>query len=149
MGGEIRARIRFPSLEWFQALCEIVSGDEGYRRIGVCDAIVGIKMSDRGMCFLLRFDALGGVRAEEVGEGEVEGADFWLEMPYEMWKAMLLNIKAKGRADLSHTLATMDLEAPQGLARARHSYKRELFFRCNRSLQYFFDASARLDTEFL
>ncbi len=138
----------FPSLEWFRAAQKTVNQDEGFARLGPCDAVVGICISDFDECYLL---TLRDQRVEEVRPANteaVEKADFWLEAPQQRWKDMLLNIKANEKADIAHTLATMDLEDPAGLARSRHAYKRRLFYRCSQSLQYFFDASSRIETTF-
>lgn len=141
--------VDFPSVEWFEALKELVNGDEAYRRIGTCDARVGISIPDRQKHYLLTFEAFECLGAREVTQAEAEDADFYLEMPYEGWKEMLRNIKEHGGADLQHTLNTLDLNDPQGLARSRDGYRRDLFYRFNESFQYFFDASHRLDTRFL
>jgi len=36
----------FPSLEWVEVVRSIVNGDEAFRRLGPCDAFVGIKIPD-------------------------------------------------------------------------------------------------------
>ena len=41
-----KTKATFPSIEWFNALKEIVTNDEGYKRIGTCDSEVGIKVPD-------------------------------------------------------------------------------------------------------
>jgi hypothetical protein len=61
---------------------------------------------------------------------------------------MIENIKANGKADITHTLNTIDLNMPQGLARGNDGYKVDLFYRYNQSLQDFFDVSAQIDTTF-
>ena len=63
---------------------------------------------------------------------------------------MVENIAQHGRADLHHTLNTLDLDREDGLAHSVHGdqYREDLFFRYNQTLQYFFDASARVKTEF-
>jgi len=141
-------RATFPSLEWFQALKEIVNHDEGYRRIGTCDTTMGIKITDLGKYYLVTFEAFEVAEVREVSEEEAEDADFWLEAPYALWKEMLENIKANGKADLQHTLNTIDLVQPEGFARSHDGLRRDAFYRFNQSLQYFFDASARIDTQF-
>ena len=138
----------FPSLEWFDAVRDIVNRDEAYRRIGACEAQVGVKIPDIGLCYRLSFESSGVADVTEVSESEVEEADFWLEAAYGRWQGMLQNIRANGKADLHHTLSTIDLEEPERLARAHDREGRALFFRCNRSFQYFFDASARIETVF-
>lgn len=139
----------FPSLEWFDAVRDIVNRDEGYRRISACEARVGVKIPDLGLCYRLTFESFGVAEVAEVSESEVEEADFWLEAAYGRWQGMLRNIRANGgKADLHHTLSTIDLEEAGGLARAHDGEGRALFFRCNQSFQYFFDASARIETVF-
>ena len=62
---------------------------------------------------------------------------------------MIENIKEHGKADLSHTLNTIDLSMPgEGLARSHDGYRRDAFYRFNQSIQDFFDASAKIDTQF-
>ncbi len=135
----------FPSLEWFEAVRDIVNGDEAYRRIGACDALVGVKISDLGKCYLLTFEGTQVVGVRAVSENEVEDADFWLEAAYGRWQAMLESIKVNGKAGLDHTLSSIDLEEPNGLAHARERDGLALFFRYNQSFQYFFDAAARIE----
>ena len=136
----------FPSLEWFEAVREVVNADEGYRRIGACEALVGVKISDLGKCYLLTFEGAQVAGVREVSEDEVEDGDFWLEAAYGRWRAMLQSIEVNGKASLEHTLSSIDLEEPNGLAQARERDGLALFFRCNQSVQYFFDAAARIDT---
>ncbi len=69
-------------------------------------------------------------------------------MPYERWQEMLKNIKDNGKADLHHTLNTIDLEDPEGFARSHDGYRRDAFYRFNQSFQHFFDSSAKIDTDF-
>ncbi len=61
---------------------------------------------------------------------------------------MVENIKKNGKADITHTLNTIDLNMPQGLARGNDGYKVDFFYRFNQSLQDFFDTSAQMDTTF-
>jgi hypothetical protein len=139
----------FPSVDWFKAIAEIVNKDEGYNRIGTCDAEVGIKVPDLQKFYKLTFEAFEVSNVEEVPEGESEDTDFWLEMPYARWKEMIQNIKDNGKADLHHTLNTIDLETPEDLARSHDGYRRDAFYRFNQTFQYFFDASARIETTFV
>ncbi len=85
----------------------------------------------------------------ETDEADAENADFWLEMPYSRWKDMIENIKSNGKADLHHTLNTLDMEDPDGLARSHDGYRRDAFYRFNQTFQYFFDASVRIETSFV
>ena len=141
--------VNFPSVEWFEAGKELVNGDEAYRRIGTCDATVGVSIPDSQKHYLLTFEAFECLGAREATQAEAQDADFYLEMPYEGWKEMLRSIRAPGGAAPRPPLTPLDLNDPQGLARSRDGYRRDLFYRFNESFQYFFDASHRLETSFL
>jgi hypothetical protein len=84
----------------------------------------------------------------EANDNALRDMDFWMEQPYDAWKDMLENIKKNGAADLSHTLNTIDLSMPEGLARSQDGYRRDAFYRFNQSIQDFFNASAKIDTKF-
>lgn len=146
---EMTASATFPSTEWFRTIAAMVNQDEGYRRLGTCDAELGIKVPDVEKYFKLTFEAFEVAGVREVSEAEAEESDFWLELPYAKWKEMLQNIKENGQADLHHTLNTIDLEEPEGFARSHDGYRRDAFYRFNQTFQYFFDASSRIDTVFL
>ncbi len=148
MTQEVTTKATFPSVEWFNAIREIVNNDPGYRHIGTCDALVGIKIPDLEKSYLMTFEAFEVSDAREVSATEAENTDFWLEMPYIKWKEMIENIKQNGKADLHHTLNTLDIEDPEDLARSHDGYRRDAFYRFNQTFQYFFDASARIETTF-
>jgi hypothetical protein len=139
----------FPSVDWFNAVKQLVNEDEGYKRIGTCDAEVGVKIPDLQKNYRITFEAFEVADVREVEAAEAEDTDFWLEMPYARWKDMIQNIKDNGKADLHHTLNTIDLEDPEGLARSHDGYRRDAFYRFNQTFQYFFDASARIQTSFV
>ena len=147
--GATTTKATFPSVEWFKAISAIVNDDPGYNHIGTCDATVGVRIPDLEKNYLLTFEAFEVSDVREVTPAEAEDTDFWLEMPYARWKEMLENIKANGKADLHHTLNTIDIEIPEGFARSNDGYRRDAFYRFNQSFQYLFDASAQIDTTFL
>lgn len=138
----------FPSVEWFAAVKEIVNNDAGYKHHGTCDAQVGIKIPDLQKYFKITFEAFEVEEIKECAEAEAENTDFWLEQSYAKWKEMIENIKANGKADLHHTLNTLDIEDPQDLARSNDGYRRDAFYRFNQSFQHFFDVSCQIDTTF-
>jgi hypothetical protein len=139
---------KFPSLEWFQQVQKLVNEDPNFKKLGTADANVGIKISDREEKYLLVFEAFEVVDVKEAKQGDLEAADFYLELPYDSWKEMLTNIKTNGHADLHHTLNTIDLELPEGFAQSKDEYRRDLFYRFNQTFQDFFNKSAELDTQF-
>lgn len=136
----------FPSVDWFNALRELINHDEAYHHLGTCDAEMGIKVGDR--LFKLTFEAFECTDVQELDPNRADELDFTLVMPYERWKEMVQNIKQNGRADLHHTLNTLDLESPDEFAQSRDYYLRDKFYRFNQSFQNFFDASAKIQTEF-
>ena len=57
MTQETKVKATFPSIEWFNALRDIINDDAAYRHIGTCDAIVGVKVPDAKKHFLITFEA--------------------------------------------------------------------------------------------
>ena len=137
---------KFPSVEWFETIRELVNNDEAFRRLGNVDARIGIKVGDQ--LFEVDFEAFECIGAREIKESELRDLDFWLEQSPEEWREMLEIIKRNGSADLQHTLNTIDLNMPEGFARSYDGYRRDTFYRFNQSLQHFFDSSANIETEF-
>ena len=137
---------KFPSVEWFEAVGELVNKDDAFRRLGTVDARVGVKVGDQ--LFEVTFEAFECTGAREIAENDLRDVDFWLEQSPEAWKEMLESIKQHGSADLQYTLNTLDLNMPEGFARSHDGYRRDAFYRFNQSLQHFFDSSSEIDTEF-
>ena len=137
----------FPSVEWFNALKDLVNKDPEFRALGTVDSVLGVKVGNK--IFELTFDAFECMNVREASENDLRDMDFWLEQPYDNWKDMIENIKKHGKADLTHTLNTIDLSIPEGLARAHDGYRRDAFYRFNQSIQDYFNASAKIDTQFL
>jgi hypothetical protein len=134
----------FPSLEWFEAVKDLVNQDEAFRRLGTVDARVGVKVGEK--IYEVTFEAFECAGVREIGPEALRDCDFWLEQEPEAWDEMITNIQQNGKADLSHTLNTIDLTRPDGFARSYDGYRRDAFYRFNQSLQHFFDSSARLET---
>jgi hypothetical protein len=138
---------KFPSIEWFETVRNMVNSDEQYRRLGTVDAKVGVKVGDE--IYELTFEAFECSGVKQISEADLRDLDFWLEQSPEEWRAMLENIKQHGSADLQFTLNTIDLNRPEGFAQNPYDgYRRDAFYRFNQSLQHFFDSSAKIDTQF-
>lgn len=136
----------FPSTEWLQQVADItVAGDE-YHKYGRCDAIVGLRVGDQ--LFSVTFDIFDIKDIHETTEEELRDADFVLEMTPGQWADLITNIAENGKADHEHTLNSLDLRLPEGLARNTmgDGYRLDKFFRFNQSLQCFFDSSSRVET---
>jgi len=140
----------FPSVEWFDSVREIYNSDDSFQSAGggALEAEVGIKIGDQ--IFQISFTGEQCVSTSIINDEALIDLDFYLEMEPENWQLMLENIKSNGHADLDYTLNTLDLERDDGLAKSRSGdqYRHDMFFRFNQTFQYFFDASARIDTQF-
>ena len=49
---------KFPSVKWFKAIQELVNGDDRLRKLGTCDAIMGVKVQDKAFEIISRGQAL-------------------------------------------------------------------------------------------
>ena len=140
----------FPSVEWLDAVRLIFNANESYQRGGggICDAKVGIKVSDK--IFILEFESIRCEKSSDANESDLLVVDFYIEMEQCNWEEMLTNIKEHGGADLTHTLNTLDLQHQEGIVQTKtgDEYRRDFFFRYNQTFQYFFDASAEVETVF-
>ena len=138
----------FPSVEWFQALQEMVNADPDFRRLGSIDIGMGVKVGSR--VFIITFEAFECSDVREGTEYDLIDLDFFLEMSEADWQDLMRNTKENGGADLSHTLNTLDLMAQDGISKnaTGDQFRADLFFQVNQSLQHFFDSSAKLDTVF-
>ncbi len=138
----------FPSVEWFQALQQLVNADPEFRRLGTVDAGMGVKVGSR--VFVITFEAFECVDVKEGAEADLDDLDFYLELGEAGWRDLVENTKANGGADRRHTLNTLDLTLDDGLSQnaTGDQLRGDMFFRVNQSLQHFFDLSAQLDTVF-
>ena len=138
----------FPSVEWFQALQQLVNVDPEFRRLGSIDAAMGVKVGSR--VFVVVFEAFECTEVRDGSEADLNDLDFYLELSEADWRELVENTKANGGADRRHTLNTLDLTANDGLAQnaTGDQLRGDIFFRVNESLQYFFDQAATLETVF-
>ena len=138
----------FPSLQWFQALQQLVNGDPEFRRLGTVDAEMGVKVGPE--VFVIVFEAFECVSVKEGTEDDLAELDFYLELSEVDWQDLVENTKVNNGADRQHTLNTLDLTKEDGLSQnaVGDQLRGDVFFRVNESLQYFFDLSARLNTVF-
>ena len=145
--------MKFPTVEWFRALEQQAQQRvETFRRLGFCDATVGVKvLADRGLGedrgFVLSFDGYRCKSVESTAQPE-KAADFVLEGKYGAWKEMIENIRANGGPDLNHTLNYLTLPGDPIKIIAEDQLKQDLFFRYNGTLQEFFNGAQHVETEF-
>ena len=145
--------MKFPTVEWFEALEEVATANiDTFRRLGFCDATVGVKVlaengADRDRGFVLTFDGYSSKSVEEVDDPEAV-ADFVLEAKFGAWKEMIENITANGGADLNHTLNYLTLPGDPIKCVAADQLKDDAFSRFISTFQEFFDGAQHVQTEF-
>ncbi len=137
---------KFPSVEWFEAVRDLVNRDDRLSRLGTCDAVVGVKVGDSA--FEITFDAFDCTGVREISTADLAKTDFYLEASFETWQEMLENIKEHGSADRQHTLNTIDFLDPKGFAKSEDQSTKDRFYRYGQTFQMFFNASAEIETEF-
>jgi hypothetical protein len=127
-------------------VADITVADDEYRKYGRCDAIVGLRVGEQ--LFSLTFDVFDIKDIHATTEEELRDADFVLEMSPGQWEDLITNIAENSKADREHTLNSLDLRLPEGIARNTmgDGYRLDKFFRFNQSLQCFFDNSSRVKT---
>ena len=141
---------RFPSTEWFDAVTDELAADgERLKRLGYVEAKVGLLVEDGAATkgFLLEFDGYGPRAAVET-PNPVNVSNFTIAGPIAAWREMLENIAKHGEADLGHTLNRLTMAGTPLRVIGGDQLEEDLFFRFNQSFQAYFDASARVATEF-
>jgi hypothetical protein len=143
--------VKFPSVEWFEALAERTDADrDTFRRLGYFDANVGVKIDANGaghVGYVIEFEGYGvkSVRAEAEPE---KVSDFTIEGSVDAWRDMVRNIREHGEPDLAHTLNRLTMAGVPLKVVAGDQLQTDLFYRFNQSLQAYFNEAAQVPTEF-
>ena len=137
----------FPSIQWFEAVREVVCADDRLRKLGTCDAVMGVKVQDKA--FEITFDAFDCTGVREISVADLAKTDFYLEELFDTWREMLENIKKLGHPDRQYTLNTIDFLDPEGFAKAEDQTTKDKFYRYGQTFQEFFNASAEIETKFV
>jgi hypothetical protein len=137
----------FPSVEWFEAVRDVVNRDARLHKLGTCDAVMGVKVREKA--FEITFEAFDCTGIREVPARDLARTDFYLEAPPETWQSMLENIKRNGGTpERGFTLNTIDFLDPEGFAKSDDQSRKDKFYRYGQTFQQFFNASAEIDTKF-
>lgn len=136
----------FPSLEWFKTAADLLNRSDSFKRLGTCDAEVGVQVDDKH--YELDFEAFEVKDVREIDAQRSEELDFVLVQPYGAWKAMLEDIKQNGRATHDYTLNSLDLKSSEEFARGKDYHRRDAFYRFNQTFQEYFDGTAKMETSF-
>jgi hypothetical protein len=143
---EETAMPRFPSVEWFKEAAQLLNTSDSFKRLGTCDAEVGVEVGEK--LFELDFEAFELRNVTEIDRRRAEELDFVLVQSPEAWRAMLEDIKTNGHATHDFTLNSLDLRSAEELARGKDYHRRDLFYRFNQTFQDYFDLSAKMETTF-
>src|SRR3970040_1413251 len=81
----------FPSVEWFQTAADLLNKSDSFKRLGTCDAEVGVQVDDR--YYEIDFEAFEVKDVREIDARRAEELDFVLVQPYGRWKGMLEDIR--------------------------------------------------------
>ena len=136
----------FPSVEWFQSAADLLNQSDSFKRLGACDAEIGIGVD--GRYFEIDFDAFEVKGVREIDAERAEALDFVLLQPIDRWEAMIRNIKEHGRAEHEFTLNSLDLQGETEFARGKDYHRRDAFYRFNQTFQEYFDITSKMDTVF-
>lgn len=123
-----------PKLDWLSDARAELNNDEGYRKLGSTDVVLGLSLGDESR--LVKFEAF---EVGEISENvDLRDADLVVAMTPKDWNAYLRQ-RAQGKGP---SLLTLDLD--KGVVGARSPLTRIKFERYNLSIQAFIDAGARL-----
>lgn len=144
--------MRFPSVEWFQALCDLANANpERLRRLGTVDLALVAKIDFEGNSRFFEI-VFAGYHCQGVREipylADAHRDAVVLEGAYPVWREMIANIQGNGQADLEHTLNTLTLYDTPMRVFAENQLNTDLFYRYQQNLQEFFDAASKLKSEF-
>ena len=136
--------VRFPSLEFFQALKQRTVDDKArFEKLGYCDTAFGVRIGAElyGVAFEV-YECTRVWRAADAGE-----LDFVLEAPPELWREMVAAILRNKGADAAHTLNTLTHVGDRMKLVAQDAEGEDKYYRFMASLQEFFDQAHNLQVE--
>lgn len=136
--------LRFPSLEFFQALQQRTKDEApAFEKLGYCDTTFGVRVGEE--LYTVAFEIYECVDVAE--GGDPAKLDFVLSAPLEVWREMFGAILAGGGADAAHTINSLthigdvmkvEYEDPEGHDR---------FYRFMATIQAFLDEARHLDAD--
>jgi len=111
-----------------------VNGDPAFRKLGTCDAVMGIKAGKR--CYAVTFDAFEVDDVREIPEEDLLDVDFYLDMRKKEWDELLADVAGGKQTDLNQ----LDLE--RGIVNAKSERLRHTFLQYYLTFQRFIEAAA-------
>ena len=137
----------FPSVDWFKSAAETLNKSDSFKRLGTCDAEMGVEVDEH--LYEIDFEAFEVKEVREIDRDRADELDFVLVQPYDGWKAMIEDIQKNGRATHDYTLNSLDLRSgAEEFARSKDYHRRDAFYRFNQTFQEYFDSAAKFETTF-
>lgn len=147
----VTTTVKFPSVEWFQALADLMTEDiEKFRKLGETDCTMAVNVIDgredgSAWNVVIEFEEFSINSIREVTEEELNSIDFVITTDMDSWLEMIENIKAGGgRPDLEHSLNALTIAGVPMRCWSTDPLGRDAFFRYNQSLQQYINNCARL-----
>jgi hypothetical protein len=137
---------QFPSVEWFKTAGDLLNKSDSFKRLGTCDAQMGIQVDDE--YFEVDFEGFEVTDVKTIDAARADELDFTLVQSLADWKAMLQNIKDKGIAEHNFTVNSLDLNSENEFAKGKDYHRRDAFYRFNQTIQDYFDISSKMETTF-
>jgi len=136
--------IRFPSVEFFQALQQRTKEDKArFEKLGYCDTTFGVRVGSD--LYTIRFDVYECVHVHQ--GGDPERLDFVLTGPVSIWSEMIAAIVQCKGADAKHTLNTLSHVGDVLRVESVDAEGNDKFYRFMASIQEFFDQAQHLDVK--
>lgn len=136
--------IRFPSLEFFQALQQRTKEDKAvFEKLGYCDTNFGVKVGSQ--LYTIGFEVYECVDVRE--GGDPTRLDFVIGGPTAVWGEMVKAILQHGGADAKHTLNTLSHVGDVLRIETTDAEGHDKFYRFMASIQEFFDQARHLDVK--
>jgi hypothetical protein len=137
--------VRFPSLEFFQALQQRTIDDKArFEKLGYCDTSFGVRIGAALYAISFEVYECTGVRLGS----DSHGLDFVLEAPPELWREMVASIVKNKGADAAHTLNTLSHVGDRMKLVSQDAEGNDKFYRFMATLQEFFDQARNLEVTF-
>ena len=141
-GPEAFMAVRFPSLEFFQALKQRTVDDKArFEKLGYCDTCFGVRIGAE--LYAIAFEVYECTEVRRASDSS--GLDFVLEAPPELWREMVQSIVRNGGADAAHTLNTLSHVGDRMKLVSEDAEGNDKFYRFQASLQEFFDQARNFE----
>jgi hypothetical protein len=125
---------KFPSLAWFKSGLKNANEDPEFRKLGTCDARVGVKIGNQ--VYAITFEAFAVSAVQKVTMDDLRDLDFYIDMSRADWESFLSSLNGDNPVSLN----ALDLRT--GIVKSFDESRRISFPRYHLTFQKFFAAAA-------